>query len=146
MTIVKTNRSLVVNLMRAGLFVHEALNKFFKTYELTLPQFNVLRILRGQKGKPTHLSTINKEMIHKMSNTTRLIDKLIDKALVRRIICEKNRRKIEVYITDKGLELLSLIDLHLAEKEAEILSQIDTDNKNTLLECTTLLLNQKQQE
>ena len=79
----------------------------FKTHGISLPQFNVLRILRGRKGEAANLSTIQEQMIHKMSNTTRLIDKLIEGGYVNRFVCEKNRRKIEIFITKKGLELLT---------------------------------------
>ena len=86
----KHNRDLVVALLRAGNRLDDELNALTKAFGISLPQFNVLRILRGQKGKPANLSTLNEHMIHKMSNTTRLVDKLIEKQLVERCICEKN--------------------------------------------------------
>ena len=76
-----------------------------KPYGVSIQQFNVLRILRGQKGVAANLSTVQNLMVDKISNTTRLIDKLIEKSLVERIICKENRRKIELFITDKGLSL-----------------------------------------
>ena len=88
------NRVLVVALLRTGSRFNDELNVLTKAYGISLPQFNVLRILRGQKGKPANLSTLNEHMIHKMSNTTRLVDKLIEKKLVERDICENNRRKV----------------------------------------------------
>lgn len=127
------NRKLVVALMGSGSRVDVEMNQFFKTYDISLPQFNVLRILRGLGGKPANLSTISERMIHKKSNTTRLIDKLSEKQLVARKICEQNRRKIEVELTANGEQLLKKIDLHLDEKEAEMLGPLNQNEKEKLL-------------
>ena len=71
-------------------------------------------------------------MIHKMSNTTRLIDKLIEKKLVNRKICEENRRKIEISITEKGLNLLGQLDTKIQETEAAILQPLNLEEQRTL--------------
>ena len=71
-------------------------------------------------------------MIHKMSNTTRLIDKLIDKNLVSRKICEDNRRKIDITISEKGLNLLNQLDIKIQNTEAEILSPLNLDEQKIL--------------
>lgn len=80
-----------------------------------------MRILRGQKGAPANLNTINERMVTKMSNTTRLVDKLIIKDFVARQICEKNRRKVEIFITEKGLVALAEIDSIMSQTEQLIL-------------------------
>lgn len=130
---INKNRDLVVAMLRAGNYFNDELNQFVKTFGISLPQFNVLRILRGQKGKPANLSTINERMIHKMSNTTRLVDKLIEKKLVQRRICELNRRKIEIFITQDGLGLLKQIDGKLDEKEKELTEQLNENEKEKLI-------------
>lgn len=110
---------------------------FFKQYDLSGQQFNVLRILRGQKGKPANLATIQERMIHKNSNTTRLIDKLLLKGLVERTICPANRRKVEIIITKSGLNLLDEIDPKLdklEEKQLQPLTIEEAETLNTLLE------------
>ena len=71
-------------------------------------------------------------MIHKMSNTTRLIDKLIDKKLVSRKVCRDNRRKIEISITQEGLDLLSQLDILIQNTEAEILMPLALEEQKTL--------------
>ncbi|MGB2405014.1 MAG: MarR family winged helix-turn-helix transcriptional regulator [Flavobacteriaceae bacterium] len=128
----QTNRDLVIAILRGGIRLNEELNLFVKGFGLSLPQFNVLRILRGQKDKPANLFTINEHMIHKMSNTTRLVDKLIDKGFVKRNVCKNNRRKIELIITDNGKNLLASIDQHLDQKEAQLLVQLNTNEKEKL--------------
>ena len=67
-----------------------------------------------------------------MSNTTRLIDKLIEKALVERIICKENRRKIELYITDKGLSFLDLIDPVIDQAEEKIVGHLKPSEKEKI--------------
>ncbi len=116
--------------------VNEQISCFLKPFEISLQQFNVLRILRGQKGKPANLSTINERMVTKMSNTTRLVDKLIKKGYVIRSICEHNRRKVEIKITDEGLNFLNDIDGMLFEKEEQIL---DNFTKSELEQLNRLL-------
>ena len=96
-------RDTVISILKTGYKINDELSSLFKKFDISLPQFNVLRILRGQKGKPANLSTIQERMVHKMSNTTRLIDKLILKGYVKRNISENNRRNIEIYITNSGL-------------------------------------------
>lgn len=103
-------KKLVLNLIVTANYVNDAMQESVKSFGISTQQFNVLRILRGQKGKPANLSTIQERMVSKMSNTTRLVDKLVDKGLTQRIVCPSNRRKIEISITEEGLHLLKELD------------------------------------
>ena len=108
-----------------------------KEYGITMAHFNILRILRGQKGKPANLSTLQERMIDRSSNTTRLIDKLITKKWVTRRVCPSNRRKIEVYITELGLSTLSEIDRGVERTLKGILANLNEQEMgllNTLLD------------
>lgn len=100
----------VLNIMYSSRVVEDQVSDVLKEFGISKEQYNVLRILRGQKGKPANLCTIQERMIHRMSNTTRLVDKLIEKGLVQRSTCEENRRKVEIFITEKGMILLKQID------------------------------------
>jgi DNA-binding MarR family transcriptional regulator len=100
----------LLNVMYTQNVISEKFNEILKPFDLSSEQFNVLRILRGQKGKPANMSMIQERMIAKTSNTTRLVDKLLLKELVLREVCPNNRRKMEITITDKGLELLLQLD------------------------------------
>lgn len=71
-------------------------------------------------------------MIYKMSNTSRLIDKLIDKKLVKRSLCKENRRKVEIIITGTGISLLSELDEKIETAEKEILNPIDNEDQKRL--------------
>ena len=124
----------VLNIMYSGRLVEEKIAEVLKPYDLSPQQYNVLRILRGQKGKPANLSTIQERMISKMSNTTRLVDKLLAKNLVERNICEINRRKVEIISTHSGLALLEMLDPQLLTINQTILKdfsiqELDTINK-----------------
>ncbi|WP_405200579.1 MarR family winged helix-turn-helix transcriptional regulator [Christiangramia sp. LLG6405-1] len=107
---ISETKKLVLNLIVTANFLSEEMQEVLKPYGISSQQFNVLRILRGQKGKPANLGTIQERMVSKMSNTTRLVDKLIEKELCQRITCPSNRRKVEITITKAGQELLKEID------------------------------------
>jgi DNA-binding MarR family transcriptional regulator len=82
----------------------------FRPYGLTLPQFNVLRILRGQHPKPATVAMLIERMLDKTSNASRIVDKLEEKKLVTRTVCPANRRAVDIRITEAGLDLLRQID------------------------------------
>ena len=123
----------IISILKTSAFISEILSSGLKPYEISEQQFNVLRILRGQKGIAANLSTVQDRMVHKMSNTTRLIDKLIQKKLVKRNVCVKNRRKIELFITEDGLDFLKKIDPITDEIEKKILSNISSKDLNSLI-------------
>jgi len=130
-------KKVVMNLMYTHSVVSDNINEVMKSYDLSPEQFNVLRILRGQKGKPTNMSVIQERMIAKTSNTTRLVDKLLLKDFVKREICPDNRRKMEIFITEKGLNLLSELDPAVDKSEGKFannLTQQEQEQLNYLLE------------
>ncbi|UII76621.1 MarR family transcriptional regulator [Flagellimonas sp. HMM57] len=110
----------------------EVIASALKPHEVSLPQFNVLRILRGQKGQPANLSTLNERMVTKMSNTTRLVDKLLVKGYVSRCVCESNRRKVEIFITDSGMDELIKMDRAVYDAEQSIVKNLSKEELNTL--------------
>ena len=133
---VKLAHKSVIDLMVTGNWLQDKLAEVLKPHKLSNAQFNVLRILRGQKGKPASLSCVSDKMIHKMSNTTRLVDKLLEKGLVDRIICPENRRKVEITITAEGLKLLEELDGVLEKAEANLMSNLE---KNEIEQLEFLL-------
>ena len=96
------SKKVIITLIKINYEINVQFMTALKPHGISIQQFNVLRILRGQKGIAANLSTVQERMINKMSNTTRLIDKLIDKSFVERIVCKENRRKIELFITNEG--------------------------------------------
>ena len=132
-TFASSNIKALVNIRYTNNWMASLQNKYMARHELSMPQFNILRILRGAKKK-LNVNTVKERMIEKSPNTTRLMDKLFDKKLIERIRNEKDKRIIEVIITKKGLDLLDLIDIdfekelmfvnNLSEEESELLSNL----------------------
>ena len=122
----------VINLMYTSRAVEEAIQTVLKPYDLSIPQYNVLRILRGQKGQPANASTIQERMVDKSSNTTRLIDKLIKKGWVRRQVCANHRRKVEIFITADGLAILTELDPLTEANNEQLVSHFSNEELNTL--------------
>ncbi|TDE02120.1 MarR family winged helix-turn-helix transcriptional regulator [Flavobacterium hiemivividum] len=135
--VLSNSNRIILNIMYAQNVVNEKFNEVLKPYDLSGEQYNVLRILRGQKGNPANMSVIQERMIAKTSNTTRLVDKLLLKELVTRKVCPENRRKIEVLITQKGLDVLHELDPKVIEHGnyfSKNLNDEELEQLNTLLE------------
>ncbi|MBC8644179.1 MarR family winged helix-turn-helix transcriptional regulator [Flavobacterium lindanitolerans] len=122
----------VLNIMYTQNVLSERFNEILKAYDLSPEQFNVLRILKGQNGKPTNMCVIQERMIAKTSNTTRLVDKLLLKELVTREICPDNRRKMEIAITEKGLELLAELNPKVECHESALSQNLTTEELEQL--------------
>lgn len=130
-------KKVVLNVMLTGSLLSERFAEVLKPYDLSGEQYNVLRILRGQKGKPANMCAIQERMLARTSNTTRLVDKLLLKDLVTREVCPDNRRKMEVRITPKGLSILDELDPKVQQHEqaqAKKLTPQELANLNELLE------------
>lgn len=121
------NRKSVINLFYTYSRVREKWSNSIKHHDISMEQFNVLRILRGQKGKETNLQDLQIRMVSKMSNTTRLVDKLIRKDLVTRRNSNENRRKVQISITDNGIKLLEILDPLVDEVENEICAHLSEE-------------------
>jgi len=129
----------VVNLMYTTRIIEEAIARVLKPYDITIQQYNVLRILRGQKGSPANLCTIQERMIDRSSNTTRLVDKLIKKEWSERRVCDRNRRKVEIFITDKGLDILQELDPVIDDNNNKLVGNLSSDQLEGLNELLDLL-------
>lgn len=85
-------------------------DNFFKSYQLSHQQYNIMRILRGQYPEGVSVNDIKRRMIDKMSNVSRLVEKLKQKGYVERVECASDRRVVFVHLTDTGLSILAEID------------------------------------
>lgn len=103
---------LVVNLLLTYMRLSEPFQELLKEHGLTGTQYNVLRILRGQKQIPASIGLIKERMIERNSDVSRVIDRLIKKKLIDRKENKNDRRQRDILINDAGLELLDKIDLH----------------------------------
>lgn len=121
-----------LNLMFTGEWMMSRVDSLLKPYDISSQQFNVLRILRGQQGKPLNLFTIQERMLNRMSNATRLVEKLRLKGLVTRELCEHNRRKVEIAITNKGMDLLDSLDPILQQLEKDTFKNLSEEEAQQL--------------
>lgn len=106
----------------------------FEKYNLTVQQFNILRILRGQYPNPATVNLLKERMVDKMSDASRIVDRLIQKGMVSRCTNKADRRAVDVRINDAGLDVLSKMDIefkakdllsnNLTEAEAALLSDL----------------------
>lgn len=120
-----------VNILFTSNWITGILEKRAKEQQITLQQFNVLRILRGQYPKPATNRTLKERMIDKMPDISRIIDRLVSKELVSRTKNADDRRAVDVVITDKGLEVLGALE------ESMLMMDILNDNV-TEEECRVL--------
>ena len=130
-------KKVMLNLTFTRNLIADKFHEILKPFDLSSEQYNVLRILRGQKGNPVNMCDIQERMLTKNSNTTRLIDKLITKEMVIRNVCPENRRKMEIMITEIGMETLSKLDPLVENYEKSLtdnLSAEELETLNTLLE------------
>jgi len=118
---------MIMNLVFTGNALSADSNRMFKKYDLTNQQFNVLRILRGQKGCAITVKDIESRMLDKSSNVSRLIDKLLKKEYVERIACCGDRRRVDINITQKGITFLNSLDSVVANIEHKYISAISEE-------------------
>lgn len=129
-------QKLAINLMYTSSQLSIQHQRFFREYALTMQQYNVMRILRGQKGKPIGVNSLAERMIDQTSNASRLVEKLRQKGLLVREVCKNDRRQAEVMITQKGAELLAAIDEQLPSFYGafDALKEEDAQQLNLLLD------------
>ncbi|WP_424964181.1 MarR family winged helix-turn-helix transcriptional regulator [Ekhidna sp.] len=126
----------IINIIFSSAWLQQQHLQLFKSNGLTTPQYNILRILRGQHPKPATVNLLIERMLDKSSNASRIVDKLEQKGLVKRSQCKNDRRAVDVYITDVGLRLLKEMDVRMDEWENtnNKLSEKEADTLNTLLD------------
>lgn len=105
--------------------------EIFDKYDITSTQFNILRILRGQHPNPGSINLLKERMLDKMSDVSRLVERLRVKGLVIRKTCNVDRRKSDVTISDKGLKLLKTLD-SLDDDFEKLISNISTEEAKTI--------------
>ncbi len=124
-----------INLIYTSNWLNERMKYFFDNYDITAQQFNILRILRGA-GEPLSTLQIRQRMLDKMSDTSRIVDRLVKKGMVKKNICETDRRLVDVIITEKGKKLLLDLDARNDEMDSVLknLDEADAKKINHLLD------------
>ncbi|HOZ78969.1 MAG TPA: MarR family transcriptional regulator, partial [Ferruginibacter sp.] len=125
----------IVNLIYTYNWTTERLKNIFDKEEVTMQQFNILRILRGSE-KPLSTLQIRERMLDKMSDTSRIVDRLVIKGLVKKEVCASDKRLVDVTITEKGQHLLQKLDAFEPDMEALVnaLTEEEATTLNNLLD------------
>lgn len=127
----------MVGLIFVGNWIVSKHQQFFKRFDITMQQFNILRILRGQYPGTANINLLKDRMLDKMSDVSRLVERLRKAELVDRKSCPSDRRAVDVIITQKGLELLEAIDAEIDELQDDMtatLSEKEIQQLNKLLD------------
>ncbi|NNE55649.1 MAG: MarR family transcriptional regulator [Flavobacteriales bacterium] len=129
----------LINIIYTSKWLNQRLYSTFKAHGLTNEQYNVLRILRGQKGNAISVNEVSSRMIDKMSNTSRLVDKLLLKGLVDRRQNKTDRRAVDLVITKAGMTLLEQIDpqVKTSQECMNVLTNEEAATMNRLLDKLT---------
>lgn len=129
------HQKVAINILYTGGWIYNGNAARLKKHNITPEQYNVLRILRGSHPSKMMLADITNRMIDKSSNATRLVEKLRQKNLVKRELCESNRRQVDISITEKGLNLMKSID----SEEVEWIDSLKNITKTEASELNRLL-------
>jgi DNA-binding MarR family transcriptional regulator len=132
----------IINLIYTFNWVNEKINNRFEPFDITQQQFNILRILRGA-GQPLSTLQIRQRMLDKMSDTSRIVDRLVKKGMVKKSICREDRRLVDILLTDKGKKLLQSMDGLNEEMESifKYLSEEEARRLNILLDKIRIIDN-----
>lgn len=121
-----------VNLRYTSNWILKKQNNFMSQFDLTMPQFNILRILRGAgEGVFLSVNTVKSRMVEISPNTTRLMDKLVEKKFIEREKCPNDKRIINVCISKDGMDILSQIDEYF-DKELTLMDSLTNEEAETL--------------
>lgn len=127
---------MMINLFYTYNVLSGKMQEFLRDSELTMQQFNILRILRGQHPNPATNGMVKERMLDKNSDVTRIIDRMVKNGLVQRVNCESDRRRVDITITPKGLEILAKLDKRAPEMDliAEGVNDDEATQLNVLLD------------
>jgi DNA-binding MarR family transcriptional regulator len=118
----------VVNLIYTSNWLRDTQTDIFKKYDILPQHFNALRIIKGRYPKPVSAGEIKDVLLDKASDVTRLLDKLVKQGYVKRQLCEYNRRKMDITITPKGLQLLEELEAPMAAFYEDLATRLSAED------------------
>ena len=121
-------------IIKTGHWITDSISKELREYGIYEPQYNVLRILRGANGRPISVNTILEHMVQRSSNVTRIVDKLETKEYVERTLSTVDRRRMDIIITDKGIELLKKLDNKVKAFYKPMMHNLSIEETETLMQ------------
>jgi DNA-binding MarR family transcriptional regulator len=125
----------MINLIYTYHWINNIARQDFIAFDITMQQFNILRILRGQYPNPSSINLLRERMLDKMCDASRMVDRLKQKELIERCVNKKDKRSVDIVISQKGLDLLSKIDQEIdMDRAISKLSDEDAKTLNTILD------------
>ncbi|MEO9484873.1 MAG: MarR family transcriptional regulator [Ekhidna sp.] len=134
----------IFEIIKTGHWITDQVSVELKEFDISEPQYNVLRILRGRDNKPATVQEIQSQMIQRSSNVTRIIDKLLIKELVERKECPSNRRKMDITITKQGVDYLKILDQKLRSFHSSMINNLSSSELEQLGELIKKLKGETQ--
>ncbi len=122
----------VVNCVYTASWLNSMMNTALKPVHISMQQYNILRILKGQHPNSASIKLLTDRMLDKMSNASRLVDKLVEKGLVDRITCPIDRRRVEVSLNQEGINLLEKASANLEKAFKANVSRMSLADANQL--------------
>ena len=125
-----------INLLFTHNWLENRLTDFFKQFDLTLQQYNIMRILKGQYPQPISTAGIRERMIDRMSDASRIVDRLYKKGLVERKVCDRDKRLVDITLSETGVELMNTLESTTDHIDSFLmrLSPDETRQLNSLLD------------
>lgn len=114
----------IINLIYTYNWMDTRMKAFFKEYDITPQQFNILRILRGQHPGPCTVNLLKDRMLDKMSDASRIVERLRLKKLLERNVSSKDRRSVDIMISQAGLDLLGKLDIDIDQIQKDIFANL----------------------
>ena len=126
-----SHQKAVVNLLYTYGWITNLLRLLLNKHNVTLQQYNILRILRGHHPNPATINILKERMLDKMSDASRIVERLVQKDLVIRCVSEKDRRAVDILISQNGLDILQKLDTEISLK-AMLSNNISEEEASTL--------------
>ena len=134
---ISEHQKALINLIYTSGQVLSSNTRLLRPFNISQQQFNILRILRGMNPQPATVKLLTERMLDKMSNASRLVEKLKQKGLVERVISENDRRRVDISITDEGLKLVEAASIVIEEdmgRVREVLTEEEARQLSDLLD------------
>jgi DNA-binding MarR family transcriptional regulator len=143
-TFESAQQKVMINLVFSGGWAKSNAARTLKAYNLTWQQFNLMRILKGQKGKAVPLRLLSSRMLDPQSNASRLVDKLVEKKWIDRVVCHVDKRQVRLSISHKGAVVLEQASLKIKAANSKLGGDLSVDELNTLSDLLDRFRNQRQ--
>lgn len=124
-------QKLHLNLNYTNNWLRDKESQLFRQFGITTQQYNVLRILRGSYPEPYSTAQIRERMLDKLSDASRIVDRLLKKGLVERNVCPADKRLVDIIISKQGLVLLSKMEERI-QKSADLLNNLTAEEANLI--------------